>query len=93
MAEHLLQTVDENQIRTAPIMGSSPASVASGDQLLRADQVAEYLQISVTTLAVWRSTRRVGLPYCKVGGRVRYRRSDVDAYLDSQMRTPPPDTA
>jgi excisionase family DNA binding protein len=46
-------------------------------------QVAEYLQIPDKTLAEWRS-RGIGPRYHKVGRYVRYRWSDVEAWLDSQ---------
>lgn len=42
---------------------------------------------STSTLAQWRSSG-VGPSYIKVGGSIRYRRSDLDAWLQSQTRTP-----
>lgn len=48
------------------------------------DQVADYLQIPVKTLAEWRS-RGIGPAYRKPGGRhVRYVWADVLAWLESQ---------
>lgn len=38
------------------------------------------------TLAVWRSTGRHQLPFVKVGGRVRYRRSALFAWLETRTR-------
>ena len=55
--------------------------------LLTPEQAAQALGLSVKTLAVWRSTGRHALPFIRCGGRVRYRRSDVDAWLESQSRT------
>lgn len=49
--------------------------------LLTPEQAAQFLQVPATTLAVWRSTGRVVLPYVKVGGRVRYRKEDIDRFL------------
>lgn len=57
--------------------------------LMRPDQVAEYLQITPSTLAVWRCTNRRVLPYVKIGGQVRYRRTDVDAFIDANLRNAP----
>ncbi len=49
--------------------------------LLTPKQAAEFLGIPLGTLAQWRSQRR-GPPYIKLEGRlVRYRRSDLEAYL------------
>ncbi|MBU2370398.1 MAG: helix-turn-helix domain-containing protein [Alphaproteobacteria bacterium] len=54
--------------------------------LLTPDQVADALGLSHRTLAAWRSNRRTPLPYVKVGSRIRYRRQDVAAWLESQTR-------
>lgn len=55
------------------------------DQLLTIDQVADWLQIPVATLRDWRARGAPGtpLPAIRVGGHVRYRRADVDAWLDA----------
>lgn len=45
-----------------------------------ASQVAAVMQTSVDALAQDRYRRR-GVPYVKIGGRVRYLREDVIAYL------------
>jgi excisionase family DNA binding protein len=65
--------------------GHTPATArASMTQLLTPRQASEYLQVPVSTLAVWRCTDRVHLPFVKVGGRhVRYRREDLEAFLAS----------
>ena len=57
------------------------------DELMTPEQVAAALLLSIRTLAAWRSSGRNPLAWIKVGGRVRYRRSDVDAWLESQSRT------
>lgn len=50
-----------------------------------AAQVAPLLQTTVESLAQDRYRRR-GLPFVKIGGRVRYLRADVIAYLaDNRM--------
>lgn len=51
--------------------------------LLTERQVAELLGVRPHTLAVWRSTRKVPLLYVKVGKAVRYRRRDVEAFLQA----------
>lgn len=52
------------------------------DELLTAQQVAEYLGASIDTLAVDRYNHR-GLPYIRIGRRIRYRAKDVAEYLDA----------
>ncbi len=53
--------------------------------LLTPEDAAQHLGVSARTLATWRSTGRHALPYVKVGARVRYRRTDLDAWLSSRM--------
>lgn len=52
--------------------------------LLQPKQAAEYLGVSPGTLEVWRSTKRYPLPFIKVGRLVKYRQSDLDAFLESR---------
>lgn len=49
--------------------------------LLTPQAVAELLGVSVNTLAVWRCTGRYPLPYRKVGRKVRYEPSEVEAFI------------
>lgn len=51
------------------------------NELITPEQLGTELGISIQTLATWRSTGRHSLPYVKVGSRVRYSRSDVEAWL------------
>jgi len=53
-------------------------------ELLTPDQAAAYLDLKEQTLAVWRSTRRYGLRYIRVGRNIRYRKRDLDAFLDAR---------
>jgi hypothetical protein len=50
-------------------------------------EAAGYLRISVNTLNCWRS-RREGPPFVKIGGKVRYRLADLEAYADRRRRDP-----
>lgn len=43
-------------------------------------ETSAYLGIPVPTLAGWRHYKR-GPTYVKVGGQIRYRKADLDAYL------------
>ena len=61
------------------------------DSLLTQEQAAEILGVSPGTLEVWRSAKRYpGLIYVKVGRLVRYRRSDLLAWLESRTVSPEP---
>lgn len=45
---------------------------------------AAYLGVTPRTLEVWRCTKRHAIPYIKVGRLVKYRRTDLDAWLKAQ---------
>lgn len=47
---------------------------------------AEILDVTPGTLSVWRSTGRYNLPFVKVGRKVRYRKSDLLAWLEKRTR-------
>lgn len=57
------------------------------NNLLDEKQAAEVLTVEPGTLSVWRSTGRYKILFLKVGRRVRYRRADLDAWLESRTRT------
>ena len=62
--------------------GAAPLSLA--DEFLTSEDVARITKIPVGTLKAWRHYR-TGPRSFKLGDRtVRYRRSDVDAWLDEQ---------
>jgi excisionase family DNA binding protein len=55
--------------------------------LLDEIQAAITLDVTPGTLSVWRSTGRYNLPFIKVGRKVRYRRADLEAWLESRTRS------
>ncbi|MDX1620272.1 MAG: helix-turn-helix domain-containing protein [Nitriliruptorales bacterium] len=56
------------------------------DQLLTAAEVADELRVS--TMTVYRLIKSGELAAVRVGRNYRVRRSDLDAYLESQMVDP-----
>lgn len=54
--------------------------------LMTTAQAADYLSIKPSTFQVWRSTNRKKLPFAKIGGNVRYRRADLDAFISANIR-------
>ncbi len=54
--------------------------------LLSRQEVHEYAGPAVQTLAIWRM-KGVGPRFTRAGRLIRYRLSDVDAWLDSQAST------
>ena len=57
-------------------------------KLLKPEQVAELLQTTPNTLAVWRCTRRINLPYVKIGKKVLYDEEQVLAFLVANTVNP-----
>lgn len=57
--------------------------------LLTIDEAASYLAIPKATLYTWR-TRRVGFGprAVKIGGCLRFRRSDLDDWVDAHLERP-----
>ena len=54
--------------------------------LLTTEEAAQYLTVSRRTLERWR-TEGGGPAYVKLGGCIRYRVSDLDEYIASELRT------
>lgn len=52
--------------------------------LLTDKEAAAYLNLSTSTLGVWRCTKRQEIPFVKLGRAVRYRKADLDKWLESQ---------
>ena len=86
-------------MKTNSQSGKSSSFAAEAQQLKRAEELlnrkeaAEYLTCKPQTLAVWASTHRYHLPFVRVGRLVRYRRTDLDRFLESRVvdRLPEPE--
>lgn len=61
-------------------------SADSGKPLLTAKELATYLEVPVKTLYAWRY-RRKGPPGFRVGRHLRYRRSDVQEWIQRKLET------
>ena len=78
--------------RVAALLQAPPAALALGPprapkvEWLRTADVAKLLQLAPTTLEIKR-IKGDGPPFHKIGRAVRYKRSEVDDYLDAQRRT------
>ncbi len=57
------------------------------------DQAAAYLRLSPRTLDTWAVRRSDGPPFCKLGKRVVYRRSDLDSWAAARVMTSTSDLA
>ncbi|GGH07575.1 helix-turn-helix domain-containing protein [Mucilaginibacter phyllosphaerae] len=55
------------------------------DPLLDRKEAARYINFAPGTLAVWDCTKRHNLNPIKIGKSVRYRRSDLDKFLEQSL--------
>jgi len=53
--------------------------------LVSREEAAEFLGVRPQTLATWASSRRYALPFIKIGRRVMYRLSDLNAFIESNV--------
>lgn len=51
--------------------------------LMTIAEAAAYLRIKIHTLDTWRSTKRVVIPFHRIGRNVVYAKADLDAFLAS----------
>lgn len=56
-------------------------------KLLDRPDAAAYIGVRTQTLATWASSGRYKLPFIKVGRAVKYRVSDLDAFLAARTVT------
>ena len=64
----------------------SVAIIQKARDLLSEQEAREFLDTSPGTLSVWRSTGRYSLPFVKIGRKVRYRRADLEAWIEKRVR-------
>lgn len=53
--------------------------------LLTQEEAAQYLGTTVGTLNTWRHYGKNTIPYVRWGNRIRYRREDLDAWIQSNL--------
>jgi excisionase family DNA binding protein len=72
-------------------MSTETPAVWRPDPLLTIDEVADWLGKPKNTLYAWHS-RGKGPRAIRVGNTLRYRRSEVERWLDAHTDPPAPDT-
>ena len=60
----------------------SVIDIPTYDPLLPQKDTAAMLGVEESTLVGWRYHKRYNLPYIKIGKLIRYRKSDVLAFID-----------
>lgn len=72
-----------NQAKAAQ---AKPRREYRDDDLLNRSEAAEYLGVSEKTLAIWKSTGRYNLPFIKLGRLIRYRKFELDEFVEGFRR-------
>jgi predicted DNA-binding transcriptional regulator AlpA len=75
-----------------PTMGNRMSTTPTLTNLMTLDEVATYLRKSPSQLR-WMRHNGTGPRSAKIGGRVMYRKTDVDAWLDEQFANDPTNAA
>jgi len=58
------------------------------DRLLTPEEAADRLRVTAGTLSVWRCTKRYPLPFVKVGSKIFYRTSAIEAFIAAREVQP-----
>lgn len=74
----------DSELHHLQAVAHRPSSYTVVPPLLSRPEAARYLGVKPQTLASWASTKRVSIPYLKVGRRVLYRLADLDDWLNTQ---------
>lgn len=70
--------------RPEPDVRQQSEAARTISKMLTTEQAAEYLGLKPSTLTNWRSTGRYPIPFVKVGGNTRYRKADLDKFLEQR---------
>lgn len=60
-------------------------NMTSESPVLDRKAAARYLGYAPGTLAVWKSTKRYDLPSIKIGRQIKYRKVDLDKFLEERL--------
>lgn len=61
-------------------------NLPTNNELLSRREAAAYLGIAEQTLSIWKCTQRYALPFVKIGRLVKYRKVDLDAFIERNRR-------
>ena len=69
------------------MMTNTAQSLLIDNKFLEPREAAEALEVKTETLQSWRCSGRNNLPYVKIGGKVRYKAYDIQAFIDRNTKT------
>jgi hypothetical protein len=65
------------------IAAAEKESAARIERLLKERETADMIGFAANTLAQYRHSGKVKIPYIVIGGAIRYRLSDIESFLES----------
>ncbi len=65
------------------LSNETPYGVPYHSDLFTRREAATYLGVSEQTLAIWKCTGRYHLPCVKIGRLVKYRKTDLDDFINN----------
>lgn len=66
-------------------MATPDTNSLSADTMMKRPKAAAYIGVCEQTLANWATSGRYELPFIKVGRAVRYRKADLDRWLEQRV--------
>ena len=79
--------VNREKVHRAQIVQTLPGYAVNTDPLFNPREAGAYIYKTEKTLAKWRCQYPDRLPFLKVGGSIRYRKSTLDAFLNACLVT------
>lgn len=76
---------DDNEKKKLVVRDFDTNIIPFPSVLLSRKQAADYLGVTVQTLAIWKTTGRYSLPVVKVGRLAKYKVSDLEEFI--RLRT------
>ncbi len=73
----------EITLPSEPVLTPNTPKLASNNDLLSVPRTSEFLGVAPSTLAKWRVVGN-GPAFVRVGGRIMYRRTALDAFIDAR---------
>lgn len=75
---------DQTKLEVVHSTNSSNKLARFQSDLLTRREAAAYLGVTPETMAVWASTRRYPIPIVKIGRLAKYKKADLDAFINSR---------
>lgn len=80
-----IETLPHSSLSSILLIGSINGCEDAMNNLMTQEEVSEFLRVPLKTLYQWRCYNKYDLPFVKFGRGVRYRREDVEAFVERHL--------